>query len=367
MHSAKLPQKQNLALETARAIQERICDEEWGNALPSERKLVELLEVGRDTVRKALAHLTHQGWISAPKENQKRLILKKTKLADSPLKRKQTKFVFTVGLLSPVPIDKMHSSILYEIHKLEEALATRSGQLHVVTGTWVNQDSSFKKLEEVLTHPTCSLWILYRCPTQIQEYFAQNKIPCLVRGQSYNPEKLPQLDTDWRAIANHAAALLWRKGHKNVALILRDENLQGVKAVEQGFLEFKEEDWHPHIIWDRNNAEQLAKDLSNFKKFHPEVTAFICSRPRHILTFYSWVSQQGFCVPGDISLVSLCYEYFFNEFSPKLCYYQYNPQQIARRMVKSIMNVLASKKLTLTAEWIIPKYEAGGTIKTLQK
>lgn len=361
---SQIPQKTSLVQETARVIADRILSGEWRAYLPGERYLSRILEVGRDTVRKALVILVNDGWVSGTDKGRKRRILRTTPI---PKKRgRKSLRAFTVGFLSSVSMDKMMPSTLFEIHRVEEALAVRNAILKVVTGSWASKNRPEERLRDLFEREKCSLWILYRTSRETQRWFLKNKIPCLVRGLSHENVKLPQLDIDWQATAQHAAATLWRKGHRHVGIIAPTQPLRGVTAACNGVLGFTGEGWNAHIIPDPLNREGLVQSLNEFRNNHPEVTALITTRPRQTITVTCWAGVNGLVIPGDISLVSLAYEYFLDEFYPAPDYYQVDNEQVARRVVRSVTRLINGQTISQNSEWLLPEYHPGASVRTLE-
>lgn len=362
---APLPYKISLVQETARVITQRIISGEWDTHLPGERYLSRILEVGRDTVRKAMVILVNEGWVSDTNKGRKRKILRSVPL---PKKRgRKSTHSFTIGFLSSVPLDKMLPSVLFEIFRVEEALSARNASLKVVTGSWASKNRPEERLKDMLEREKCTLWILYRTSRETQRWFVKRNIPCLVRGLPSENLKLPQLDIEWNAIAQHASATLWRKGHRNVALILPDQNLRGISATRKGVTEFNGNGWKAHIINDPLNREGLIQALNAFRLQHPEVTAYITSRPRQVITTMCWMHSAGLRVPDDISMISLAYEFYIDEIYPAITCYKTDPEQVARRVVRTITRSINGNEQTPNSKWIIPEESAGNSIKNLLK
>ena len=72
--SPLLPSKTSLADDCTRVLAQRIRQGEWPLALPGERRLAEILQVGRDTLRRSLTELTLQGLLEPCAHGRKRLI-----------------------------------------------------------------------------------------------------------------------------------------------------------------------------------------------------------------------------------------------------------------------------------------------------
>lgn len=361
---SQIPQKTSLVNETARVITERILSGEWNSSLPGERYLSRILEVGRDTVRKALVILAKEGWVSDTDKGRKRKILRTVPI---PKKRgRKSLRAFTVGFLSSVSMDKMLPSTLFEIHRVEEALSARNATLKVVSGSWAAKNRPEDRLRELFDREKCSLWILYRTSKETQRWFLKHKTPCLVRGVSHENVRLPQLDTDWQATTQHAAASLWRKGHRNVAIIAPAQNLRGVIEACNGVLNFSGEGWRAHVVHDPLNRDGLVQSLDEFHKTHPEVTAFITTRPRQVITTTGWAAANGLRIPRDISLLSVSHEYFLDEFYPAIDHYKVDNEQVARRVVRSVSRLINGQSLSQTSEWLLPEYHNGASVRTLE-
>ena len=60
-----LPRRNSLLNDCIRVLRARIEAGEWVEWLPGERRLAEVLNVGRDTIRLTLAELAAQGTIEA--------------------------------------------------------------------------------------------------------------------------------------------------------------------------------------------------------------------------------------------------------------------------------------------------------------
>ena len=59
--SESLPMRPSLVAETARVLREGISSGRWPERLPGERELSAALQVGRNTLRAALAELEREG------------------------------------------------------------------------------------------------------------------------------------------------------------------------------------------------------------------------------------------------------------------------------------------------------------------
>lgn len=214
-----IPQRVSIVDITYDVIVQRIQSGEWGLTLPGERSIAETLEVGRDTVRTVLSRLNMEGIISDGKQGRLRIILKKPSSQQPKSSDKREH----VGLVSSVSIERMPPSVLLEILHFRESLEANNKTLKIYSGPWLLRTSFRQRLSDIVEKSNCDFWLLYRAPKPVQQWFEQNKIKCLLRGQPHSGVNLAYLDTDWELTARHAATKLWRLGHKKVAVIAQDE------------------------------------------------------------------------------------------------------------------------------------------------
>lgn len=80
-----------------------------------------------------------------------------------------------------------------------------------------------------------------------------------------------------------------------------------------------------------------------------------------------WMHSAGLRVPDDISMISLAYEFYIDEIYPAITCYKTDPEQVARRVVRSITRLINGNEQTPNSKWIIPEESPGNSIKNLLK
>src|SRR6187399_1643672 len=93
-----LPRRHTLSEQAAAAIRQALEQSTWKEYLPSERRLCELLQVSRPTIRTALQTLAREGWLEIKHGRRNRLL--------SPA-RGHTSERRLVVLVTPEPISRM--------------------------------------------------------------------------------------------------------------------------------------------------------------------------------------------------------------------------------------------------------------------
>jgi DNA-binding LacI/PurR family transcriptional regulator len=357
MGDSPMPTRGNLAVDCARVIRHRIIEGEWCGMLPGERRLAELLEVGRDTVRLALTLLERDQVIGPTQAGSKRGILLISGHADRP--RKQA---LRIGMLSPRRLEQLSQPVLFEVDHLRRALAGKGGSLELFAPAWYDHKDPAKRLARLVEAEPCSAWILFRSSARIQDWFAKSRVPCLIRGYPHEMVDLPHLDVDWEATARHAAGRLWRLGHRRVGVMVPPDGLRGVEAAVKGAGGLGEEDFRVIEIPENGRVEGVIMALSRALRLKEPPTAFIATRPRQAATAMTWLCSQGIGIPRRISMISLAHEPFLDHLVPAVSGYRVNPEAVSKHVIRRIEALLSGNPERGGNSWITPDLVKGESL-----
>lgn len=348
-------------MECARVIRARISAGEWPSFLPGERELAELLHVGRDTVRLALTELTQTGWLSPADHGKRRRVLTPEKSAPAPEKNSHLR----IGMLSPYGLMQISQIMLSEVDHIRSHLAQHGGSLEIYNPSFLHQQQPDKALTTFTKEHQCDAWILHRTTAPVQQHFQHEGIPCLIRGHPHVGVSLPFIDYDWRAIARHAMAELWRNGHRRIGIIMPADGLQGNYAALEGAREFNEQDVILTEIRESRTANSLVRSLSKWIDKPECPTAFIAIRPRQALTLMTWLGSIGRPVPHWHSIISLADEPLFEHLVPTIACYSTISLQFARKVVKNLQLLATGQRQQLVHSLIMPDFQSAESIKKL--
>lgn len=351
-----MPERGSLVAECVRVMRLRIEAGEWREQLPGERRLAELLEVGRDTVRLSLAELEQEGWIAPAAAGCRR------KVAEAVGRRGAAAAVIKVGMLSPHRLERLSQPMLFEADHLRRALAGKGGSFEVFAPGWYESRQPAKRLREFIEGERCAAWILHRSPRPVQEWFAENRVPCLVRGTPQEGVGLPFIDVDWEATARHAAGRLWRLGHRQVGILIPPDRLRGVEAAVRGASGLTEEGFHVREIAENGTVTGLQRAFARAMRLKDRPTALIATRARQIATVVSTASRAGLRVPEDLSLVSLAREPFLDYLVPEISSYRTDPAAVARQVVRRIEQLVGGNPSPGGNPWLVPEELKGGSV-----
>lgn len=357
----KLPERSSLTTETVKVICSMIDSGELKQRLPGERDLAARLQIGRDTLRAALAELEKQGWISVGAHGKRRSILK------NPQSGKQSKRTRRIGFLSPKRLQDLTPAMLLEVDHLREILARKDISLEVHSPSIFSLQRPGTRLKDLVESVQCDAWILHQSTEQIQEWFQRKEVPCVIRGYPYAGISLPSLDVDWQATGLHAGALLTRSGHRSLGLMMPDTQLQGLFASQKGLetaLLNSADDTLLHTITDHRTVGDVTAALH--KVFHAEhpPTAIVATRSRQVLTLISWLASHRLNIPNNLSLVSLTYDSVFDALVPQVSYYHLDPSTMAKNLARKLDSVV--NRSDVEQKKLIPEFFPGSSVKELK-
>ncbi len=254
----------------------------------------------------------------------------------------------------------MPQGILAELHYIRNLLEQNGLDFQIHEMPWSIGNTPENRLARLEVKNSHAGWILYRASCETQNWFKKRHIPCIVRGTSYPTSKLPCLDTNWGATANHAANHLWHKGHRNIGLCMPEEKLKGHQLVKKHLFDFEAEGWNPVAIPFSKNVASTFENLERASSENRGITAFITMRGNQIVTLLSWAATHALSIPGQISLISLSYEPILGHLYPPIASYETNAEKSVRRLVRMISHLLASRNTS--SAFILPEFNPGQSV-----
>lgn len=358
-----LPLHLSLVSQTSRILRTEIKKGGWEKWLPPERLLCANLRVSRNTLRAALLLLKEIGLIEARQGAGNQIVQKKSPSG------KQFHLV-DVALLAPDPLASLRPTLTLQIDELRAMLSERGIQLHAFCSRLYFLSNPEPLLRKLIAANKHSCWILLRSNPPIQRWFEQNSVPCVVAGSAYSGIALPFRDLDHRAICRHAAGLLLGLGHQKIALVIeksvRAEDIES----EYGFIEAL------HLSSRRNAAavvckhdatvEGMGRMLLRLMKQEKPPTAILVANPFHYLTVVTRLTQMGWTVPQQISVISRDDDSFLDFLVPSPARYVCNPHAVAKLLLKSVLDLLNGALIPRRKVLIMPDFVRGDTLKPPQ-
>ncbi|MEK4348610.1 GntR family transcriptional regulator [Paenibacillus sp. FSL P4-0184] len=316
-----------------------------GEQIPTESALQSMYEVSRQTVRKAILELSNEGFLRSEKgsgtyvSNQYRL-----KTGGSSHKK-------TIGVITTYISDYIFPSI---IRGIESRLNEDNYSLLLAsTNNDVAQEK--KALEMMLSYGVDGLIIeptksnLYNPNIAYYLSFKEQDIPIIMINAFYEEIELPYLCLDDVQSSYLATKELITKGHTQIGLIAKMDDLQGkyrmkgyIKALGESKLRF-----YPEQIFSFNTEtkQTLSTDLKDFlNKNRDTLTAIVCYNDEVGLEVVHACRQLDITIPEELSIIGQDNSYIAKNANIKLTTLTHPQEAMGRDAADWVIKKLQGKK-----------------------
>ncbi len=325
----------------------------WSGHLPGERVLADQIGVSRPTLRATLMQLQTEGLLKIQHGRP-------TVILSAP--EKPARQTSQVNLLSPVPLREMPPLMVCWIDELRERLAAAGHFLELVVRRAAFNARGEQALSQLTSQGAGAVWLLYLSGARMQQWFAQQRLPCLVVGSTYAGVDLPSIDLDYRAICRHAAGLLLGRGRQRLALVLPDSRAPGDLESEEGFCQaFAGKTTTPLILRHDGSRKSLCETVRAAFQSRQPVDGFLVARSAHALTVLTLLLHEGIRVPGEIAVISRDDDAFLRHVSPEMARYASDPRDWARRVTKITLDLISGAHPGGPVR-LMPDFERGGSL-----
>lgn len=352
-----MPKRQSLAAQSAAAIRKAVTEGVWQESLPSERRLCELFQVSRPTVRTALQLLAKEGLIEIHQGRRNRLI------GQNP--RPSTNASRLVVLVSHTPILQTSLTAYQGISEMRAHLTEHGFTTETLVCQMRSAKAQQRKLETFVRQNRVFCCVLLSLSKELQEWFATHSIPALVLGSCHAEVKLPSLDVDYRSVCRHAAGIFRGKGHRRLAFIVPHSGVAGDLASEEGFREgcaHGRDATEARIVRHNGTATNLAAKLDALFASPLPPTALLVAKPTHTLAVLVYLLRRGLTVPDAVSLIARDSDHLFEE---AISHYRFHDETFAHRLSRLMAQMVSQGYLRPEPNLIFPRYVSSGTVKAI--
>jgi hypothetical protein len=356
-----LPKRASLIHETAHTLKAWISRGLLSDVLPGELQLKARLGVGRDTLRQALKILEDDGWVSLSSKGQQRRVLGAQ--GRQPSDSDTDPSGLPVTLLEDQPISTRVT--LLELEDTERDLSRLGLRLRFVSPRIFQLRTPGKALERLVRSHPSSAWILNKTTEPIQRWFAESGLPTLIYGLPFPGVNLPFVGSDWGAAAFHAGLQLMRAGHWNVGFVEKSDPSPGTDAARAGLkralVAFPDQGTLVSIR-SGSDPEAVVQAMEQAWSRPNRPTALVCTSTNMLLSIYSWLTQRGIRVPGELSLVSLANDTWLARLCPSLHHYEPDTRQMSKAISQRVLDLVQSGRVCRDSIQIPLHHVPGQTI-----
>lgn len=359
----EIPKRFSLSAQAAASIAKAIDAGTWEEFLPSERRLCELFQISRPTIRTALHLLAKEGRIEIHQGRRNRLL---APAADT--NRRQNRLV---GLITHEPVAHMPMSTYQRITELRSSLAEQGFATEILVCPPHSARTQRRKIEDFVRQNRVFCCVLLSVSKELQSWFCEHSVPALVLGSCHPDVKLPSLDVDYRSVCRHAAGIFLSKGHRRLALVIPNSGVAGDLASEAGFREAvalrpASDGAHAHIVGHNGTAQSISLKLDALFNSPHAPTALLVAKPQHVFIVIIYLLKRGLSVPDTVSFIARDYDHSFETVMPPIAHYSFGDESFFHRLSRLLVQMVNQGFLSPEPNLIFPKYAAGGTVKQIE-
>jgi len=334
--------------------------------IPTEFALQEKYNVSRHTVRKAILKLSNEGFLRSEKGSG-------TYVSNDYQSRTGNSSNKTIGVITTYISDYIFPSI---IRGIEERLKEQNYSL-LLASTNNDVDQEKKALEMMLSYGVDGLIVeptksnLYNPNIAYYLSFKEQDIPFIMINAYYEELDVPYLCLDDVESSYLATNELTSKGHKQIGLISKKDDLQGkfrmkgyIKALGEAKLPF-----HPEFVfsYDTESKPDLYNNLKDFlAEYKDMLTAIVCYNDEVGLVIANICREMGISIPEELSIIGQDNSYIAKNANIRLTTLTHPQEKMGRDAAEWIIKKLQGNQNLLNEYYYQPKLIEGETIKELK-
>lgn len=279
--------------------------------LPSENALCRRLEVSRETVRAAMAHLEEEGLIYRVKGSgtyihKEEAMSRELGTGQAPCK---------IGLILQGQDSEANTALIEGVKSV-----LPPGQVDLRIFLTDNKFANERRCLQAVVHQSFQGFIVDGVKASLlnpnldcyQELY-RRRVPVIFYNNYYKNLPCPKVIVNDRKCADALMSLLIRAGHRHIAGIFVYDNyqslekFQGMAAAMQKYgVEFQD-DYVKWCVSNEAHDARFARSIDRFLKGLPRYTAVVCCNYLIYRLVRQVLGSQGRTVPEDCSLV--CFDY----------------------------------------------------------
>lgn len=317
-------------------LKEKIRSRTWTDVMPGESWLVKQLQVGRDTVRAAMAQLEQEGVLASDGQGKRRRIV----MSRGPVGRRSIRVIILL-YEKQAQADADNASLILELQKagFDAEFATKSLK---------DLGMQVERVARFVSQNPADAWVISAGSREINEWFSKQSVPALAMyGSSVG---LPIAAAISVMISGQTAAVrrLIELGHKRIVMIARAERRKPkLSRPEQVFIdqleaagiatgEYNLPDWE-------ESREGLIRRLDEHFRYSPP-TAIIFQEAALFIAARLHLADRGIVAPRDVSLIVAESDRSFEWCVPEVSEIHLDYRPVVRRVVRWANHVARGKE-----------------------
>lgn len=314
--------------------------------LHTEKELMEQYNVSRQTVRHAISLLEAEGYVKS-RQGSGTFVLPRKRVAANDSKQ--------IALLLTYISDYIFPSIIRGI----ESVLTQKGYTLLLKATGNSMDQEREVLTGLLEAPPCAVIVdgnKTALPNPNLSYYRQLQamgIPIIFIHATY-PEltDLPKIATSDKQGGYMAVDYLASKGHTKIAGVFKSTDFQGVQRFN-GFMEGMLSNHLPfsdkNLIWFQDNEQmRILLDSSKSLRYFEDCTSVVCYNDQIAGDVIHFLTQHGYRVPEDISVISFDDSSLAQYSHPRLTSFAHPKEKLGTVAARTIIQMIEGVPVSST-------------------
>lgn len=337
-----------------------------GEQIPTESALQELYNVSRHTVRKSILELSNEGFLRSEKGSGTYVSNQYQSKSRGKSKNK------TIGVITTYISDYIFPSI---IRGIERRLNEDNYSL-LLASTNNDVEQEKKALEMMLSNGVDGLIIeptksnLYNPNIAYYLMFKEQEVPFIMINAYYEELEVPFLCLDDVESSYLATKELISKGHTQIGLVSKIDDLQGkyrmkgyIKALGEAKLRFQPEQL---LSYTTETKLDLYTNLKGFLNENRDaLTALVCYNDEVGLEVANVCRQLKISIPEQLSIIGQDNSYIAKNANIKLTTLTHPQEQMGRDAADWVIKKLQGKRDLPDETYYQPVLIEGETVKEL--
>ena len=354
-----IPQRSTLVGQVRDILRNGIRQGTWIKYLPGELHLSRQFQVSRMTLRAALETLGRDGWVTSSQGCRRRIIKRKL----SPISPQSTK---RIVLITAVPVAQMWSLHLLHVDGLREKLASAGYELDVHVSPACFSRTPEAALERLEREKTAAAWVLLNSTAPLQRWFMERKRPCLIVGARHFGIKLPSIGTDYHGLGCHAAGQFLRRRHRQLAVLIPNEEKAGHTNTVAGFRETcsKVDGAEVRVVRHDGTPAGLRQCLDVMMRNSPP-TGLLVALPQFTLGTVTALTDAGMDVGREISIIARDSDPYLEFVVPTIARYDIDVSLFVQKLSRIVLVIVRGGVAPVRDTLLVPEFVPGKTLGQL--
>lgn len=351
-----IPQRHSLVDQVVAILRSGISGSRWHGELPSEAALCRELQVSRVTLRKALAQLIHERWLTAGGRGHHHRIRRKAPAPPVVSGR-------VLRVLSPYSLP-VSGAVLHSAMETFAEHVARSGYRvefeHRPQLFQRHQPAGLRRLADL---PDTAGWLLFYSTEPMQRWFAASGTPCVVAGDLHEGVNLPCVYWDTRAAARHAVGRFLANGHRDLVYLIAEHTSLADRRASVVFAEEAVRlGARARIVSHSGDMQSVRAALDHLVPMRPRPTGYFTASSECSLTALCYFLGHGLRIPDTVAIIAGWSDEYMDQTVPTIARYRVDGMKLGRKLGRLFVETLTNGAGKGRSIRILPDFVKGGTL-----